>query len=77
MVNIFGQMKNLLEELKQTYRKPNLFTKKLISDSLSQPLKVEPGNKNKWKEISLVWLEKASRTAFQTGSLLHPHTLLL
>ena len=50
MVNIFGQMKNLLEELKQTYRKPNLFTKKLISDSLRQPLKVEPGNKNKWKE---------------------------
>ena len=30
----------------------------------------------KGMEMALVWHEKASRTALQTGSLLHTHTLL-
>ena len=29
------------------------------------------------KEMALVWHEKASRTALQTSSLLHTHTLLV
>ena len=31
----------------------------------------------KGKEMALVWLEKASRTALQTSSLLHTQTLLV
>ena len=36
----------------------------------------KPGNKNKGKEMALVWVEKTSRTALQTSSVLHTHTLL-
>ena len=31
----------------------------------------------KGREMALVWHEKASRTALQTNSLLHTHTLLV
>ena len=31
----------------------------------------------KGREMALVWHEKASRTALQTSSLLHTHTLLV
>jgi len=39
--------------------------------------KLKTGNKNKGKEMAVVWHEKASRTALQTSSLSHTHTLLV
>ena len=35
------------------------------------------GIRIKGREMALVWHEKASRTALQTSSLLHTHTLLV
>ena len=35
------------------------------------------GIRIKGREMALVWHEKASRTALQTDSLLHTHTLLV
>ena len=37
----------------------------------------DKGIRIKGREIALVWHEKASHTALQTGSLLHTHTLLV
>ena len=38
---------------------------------------LDQGIRIKGREMALVWHEKASRTALQTSSLLHTHTLLV
>ena len=59
-------IKGFSELLEKVLNKTHIFTSHFIQ-----------GTRIKGMEMELVWHEKASRTALQTGSLLYTHTILV
>ena len=51
--------------------------KSLIMNYVFYILRENQGTRIKGREMALVWHEKASRTALQTSSVSHMHTLLV